>query len=176
MMQRSSGAAESRATHNCRSVFTTRTRGVHPAGRAFGHYVSMAHLQAWRASAVALVLTACSAADSPIASLASVQLCTLIGFSSFIEVDTSGTGWEVSELCLDGDCSVPPPVSDIPADYSYRLTLRSADGESIERNGVVRTESFRVNGTGCDPVTANAVLVVASSGAVTAKPMSLAHP
>jgi hypothetical protein len=132
----------------------------------------MAHPQAWRASAVALVLVACSATDSPIASLASVQLCTLIGFSSFIEVDTSGTGWEVTELCLDGDCSVPPLVSDDPADYSYRLTLRNADGESIQRDGVVRTESFRVNGAGCNPVTANAVLVVDSHGAVTAKPRS----
>lgn len=158
--------------HNCRSVFTTGTRCVYPASAHFGHYASVTHPQTWRASAVALVLVACSATDSPIATLASVQGCTAIGFSSFIEVDTSGTGWQVSELCLDGDCSVPPLVSDVPADYSYRLKLRNPDGESIVRDGVVRTESYRVNGVGCDPVTANAVLVVDSSGTVTGKPMS----
>ena len=91
---------------------------------------------------------------------------------SYVGVDVSESGWQLSELCLDNDCSLPPLVRDQPAEYAYRLTLRNADGASIQHDGIVRTKSYRVNGEGCRPVTANAVLVVDASGAVSVRYLS----
>ena len=91
---------------------------------------------------------------------------------SYVGVDVSGSRWQLSELCLNNDCSIPPLVSDQPADYAYRLTLWNADGTSIQRKGAVRTKSYRINGEGCGPVTANAVLVVDAIGTVSVRYLS----
>ena len=88
-------------------------------------------------------------------------------------METSGSGWNISDFCLDDVCSsTSRVVTDQPADYSYRLALWSTDGASIQRDGVVHTKSYRVNGEGCEPVTANAVLVVGASGVVTVQYLS----
>ena len=63
-------------------------------------------------------------------------------------------------------------VGDQPADYTDPLALWNTDGDSIQRDGIVHTKSYRVNGEGCEPVTANAVLVIDASGVVTVRYLS----
>jgi len=112
----------------------------------------------------------------------SFQDCTAIGMDSAISVDVP-VGWVVNELCIDGACQTPiepsqqsmpdetPPwqIDDDPASYSYRLSVTAPDGSSVVREGVVATEEYRVNGPGCDPVTANATLVLDDAGVVTVR-------
>jgi hypothetical protein len=102
--------------------------------------------------------------------------------SSSIGIDVP-VGWVVDELCIDGACrkpidpsqptppdETPPPpwqIDDDPASYINRLSATSPDGTSIVREGVVDTEEHRVNGPGCDPVTANATLQLDDAGVVT---------
>ena len=94
-------------------------------------------------------------------------------WESLVTVETSGSGWNVSEFCLDDTCSSTlRVVGDQPADYTYRLALWNTDGDSIQRGGIVHTKSYRVNGEGCEPVTANAVLVIDASGGVTVRYLS----
>jgi hypothetical protein len=92
-------------------------------------------------------------------------------------------GWMVDEMCINGECQNPidpsqrvPPqetprlswkVDDDPASYTYRLNATSPDGSPVVREGVVETEEFRANGPGCDPVTANATLLLDDTGVVT---------
>lgn len=94
-------------------------------------------------------------------------------------------GWIVDELCIDGACHTPmdpsrptppdepppPPwqIGDDPDSYTYRLSITLPDGTSIVREGVVETEEYRVNGPGCDPVTANATLLLDDTGVVTVR-------
>ena len=94
-------------------------------------------------------------------------------------------GWVVDEMCIDGACQTPidpseqvPPdetlrlswqIDDDPASYAYRLSATSPDGSTVFREGVVETNEHRVNGPGCDPVTANATLVLDDTGVVTVR-------
>lgn len=92
-------------------------------------------------------------------------------------------GWMVDEMCVNGECQTPtdpsqwvppqePPrlswqVDDDPASHSYRLNATSPDGSPVVREGFVETETFRVNGPGCGPVTANVTLLLDDTGVVT---------
>ena len=91
--------------------------------------------------------------------------------------------WVVDEMCVDGVCQTPidssqwvppdvPPLlswqmDDDPASYTYLLNATQPDGSPVVREGVVETNEYRVNGPGCDPVTANATLVLDDTGGVT---------
>ena len=91
--------------------------------------------------------------------------------------------WVLDEMCVDGSCQMPidssqrtPPdatpllswqMDDDPASYTYRLSATTPDGSPVVREGVVETKEYRVNGLGCDPVTANATLVLDDTGGVT---------
>jgi len=91
--------------------------------------------------------------------------------------------WVVDEMCIDGACQTPidpsqqvppggtPPLSwqidDDPASYTYQLSATSPDGSTVLREGVVETKEHRVNGPGCDPVTARATLELDDTGVVT---------
>jgi hypothetical protein len=110
--------------------------------------------------------------------------CDAVGMSSTIGIEVP-VGWVVDELCIDGACQTPidpsqptppdetppPPwqIDDDPDSYTYRLSTTSPDGTSIVREGVVETEEYRVNGPGCDPVTANATLLLDDTGVVTVR-------
>ena len=109
-----------------------------------------------------------------------------MGMSSVIGIEVP-VGWVVDELCIDGACQTPidpsqptppdetspPPwqIDDDPDSYTYRLSTTSPDGTSTVREGVVETEEYRVNGPGCDPVTANATLILDDTGVVTVQPV-----
>lgn len=103
-----------------------------------------------------------------------------MGMSSAIGIELP-VGWVVDEVCIDDACQTPidpsqpvppdetPPwqIDDDSASYTYRLIATSPDGASVVREGVVETEEHRVNGAGCDPVTANATLLLDDTGVVT---------
>ena len=120
---------------------------------------------AWRACALAtalLTVGACSARE-----------CSAVGAVSQVDVRLPDRKWQLVGLCLDGhgcaDANAPVAVlvAAKPADYTYRLTVRRADGTTLDRSGAVRTVAYRVNGAGCDPLTATATLVVGPQGDVT---------
>jgi hypothetical protein len=99
--------------------------------------------------------------------------CTLAVLSSGIGLVVEDTGWTVVEFCINEDCSpTSETVSDEPDDYVYRLSLRRPEGSIIEHDGVVETRPHRVNGEGCPPLTANAVLTVDNAGTVTISHLS----
>ncbi len=107
------------------------------------------------------------------------QACTLAGSRS--TVDSLGLGSvEITELCVDDACrsrnpgdplEIAVPISDEPADHAYRLTFINDDGQARTVEGTVKTEEFRANGPGCEPVTANATLTVDDNGDV-----EVSHP
>ena len=85
------------------------------------------------------------------------RACTEVGRSSFIGLNVEDPDWTVVEFCINGDC--PPTsetVSDEPDAYAYRFSLRGPNGSTIERDGVVETRPYRINGEGCPPLTADA--------------------
>lgn len=115
--------------------------------------------------------------------LSAVALCTFSGCSghdchemgalSNVRIEVP-EGWSVNQFCVDAAClgaaAVVPngvAVDDKPGTHLYRLTVGAPDGSETKREGNVDTEKYRVNGPGCDPVTANATLVVAADGTIT---------
>lgn len=100
--------------------------------------------------------------------------CTLVGMESSVGVSLPSSSWRLVQFCVDDHCvsdASTIEVDDDPADYSYRLEAVDPAGSEIRRDGTVSTESFRVNGAGCDPRTANATVTLASDGTVT-----ISHP
>jgi hypothetical protein len=108
--------------------------------------------------------------------------CTEVGFQSGVGVSLPNASWRLVEFCIDATCdeAVVPhpdgrsimgliPVGDDPEEYAYRLTAVKPDGDEVSRRGVVQTETYYMNGKGCDPETANADLVLAPDGSVTVR-------
>ena len=94
-----------------------------------------------------------------------------------VRVSLPDATWVVTELCVDDVCVTAdvvgsqmyvPVSSDSPSSYPYRLALTTPDGRDLQFSGTVKTERYRVNGPGCEPVTANAVLKVGADGQLTA--------
>jgi len=102
--------------------------------------------------------------------------CSSVGYVSGVEVQLPAGAWSLSEFCVDDHCLSDAALSansrfvdlvDEPAEYSWRIRLVQPDGTELARQGTVTTKSVRLNGAGCSPVTANAVLVVDEAGVVT---------
>ena len=101
--------------------------------------------------------------------------CQKMGAVSNVHIELP-EGWSVNQFCVDAACLgadvlVPNGVTvdDKPGTHMYRFTVVAPDGSETKREGNVDTEKYRVNGPGCDPLTANATLVVAADGTVTAE-------
>ena len=102
------------------------------------------------------------------------QDCTAVGFTSYVGVALPSTGWSVREFCVDDECQDAVTLSqgnafrhvdDEPREYDVRLTVADPDGRSFTMNQPVGTQPYRVNGPGCDPLTANALITVSPDGA-----------
>lgn len=85
---------------------------------------------------------------------------------SNVSVQTGRTT-EVIEFCIEDECAEPGVVTiavdDEPASYQYRVVVET-HGERIDTAGTVATESFELNGPGCEPRTANAIVKIAPDG------------
>lgn len=96
---------------------------------------------------------------------ACTKACKQVGYSSNVQVELPGAGWSVASLCLDGACGANPViVDDSPATYRYELTVASPTGEESIYKGELETKEFELNGKGCDPKTANAILRIEAGG------------
>lgn len=111
---------------------------------------------------IALALAGCGSRD-----------CTLVGFQSGVQMQVPSRLWGVAEFCINEQCLRNDldgtgfiPVGDEPATYSFRLRVVSPGGEEIVREGTVETRRYEINGSGCDPITANAVVRVGDDGEV----------
>ena len=101
--------------------------------------------------------------------------CTVVGYASSVGVSLPSSEWTLSEFCVDDDClgrfqmgqRHAVLVDDDPDDHTYRLVAVDPEGVVVRRAGVVRTESYWVNGEGCEPRTANATLVIGGDGRIT---------
>jgi hypothetical protein len=98
--------------------------------------------------------------------------CSVVGFSNRVLVELPA-GWTTVGFCVGGRCAdelVPPGPSVVvggePAEYDFTLTAIDPTGARIVRSGSVRTEAYRVNGSGCEPVTADATLSLATDGSI----------
>lgn len=117
--------------------------------------------------AFAIIMAGCTGSRS----------CTVIGSTSHVGFALPARDWTLTEFCVDEECLAPSElhagslirVDDEPADYEYRLVAIDPSGETVRHSGEVRTKPFRVNGPGCGPLTANAVLVVRDDGSVTVR-------
>lgn len=105
------------------------------------------------------------------------QDCSSVGYQSGVSITLPTRQWVLAEFCVDTLCLPPEAlrgadgfiaVQDKPAEYSWRVRVVMPDGAEVAHEGTVRTTSFRGNGAGCDPLTANAVLTVKADGEVTA--------
>ena len=102
-----------------------------------------------------LLLGACGSED-----------CTTIGATSEVQFDAP-TGWTFAKVCLNTDCLTDqgaqvsiPALTDKARDYQYKYTVVDADGVSHDGRGNLVTQQFRINGKGCGPVTANAIVTI----------------
>lgn len=102
-----------------------------------------------------VLLGACSSKD-----------CTTAGASSEVQF-VLPAGWSFTKVCLDTDCVTDqsgdvriPALTDKARDYQYKYTVVDADGVSHDGRGNLVTQPFRVNGKGCGPVTANAIVTI----------------
>ncbi|MEM7285957.1 MAG: hypothetical protein AAF480_06360 [Actinomycetota bacterium] len=93
--------------------------------------------------------------------------CNAEGSASSVSVEV-GPSVDIVRLCIDDVCDPSNEVfvPDEPDTYGYELTV-VIDGDERIIGGEVETREFRVNGPGCDPVTANAVLRVSADRSVT---------
>ncbi len=115
----------------------------------------------------ATFMTACTSSRS----------CTVVGYRSDVQVQLPTPAWSVSEFCVDEECVAGSdahryasiPVDDDPATHTYRLVAIDPSGETVRHSGEVQTKSFRANGPGCEPRTANAILVIGDDGSVTVR-------
>lgn len=103
--------------------------------------------------------------------------CLATSIDSFVKVELPSDGWAVERFCLDDDCSalVGPTavlsVDSAPTTYDLRLDLIGPNGATFEVATPAETFEYRVNGAGCEPQTANAVIVVADDGSVSVRPL-----
>ncbi len=105
------------------------------------------------------------------------QDCNSAGFASGFSISLPSRSWGLAEFCIDEE-SLPPAslpngdgfieVGDEPAEYDFRVRLVKPDGTEVTQEGTVRTVPFRGNGKGCEPLTANAVVMVNEDGTATA--------
>lgn len=92
-----------------------------------------------------------------------------------MQIQLPNRQWGLAEFCVDGQClatealasgDVMVELGDEPAEYSYRVRVVKPDGTEILREGTAATRPFRGNGAECNPLTANAVLIVNANGDV----------
>jgi hypothetical protein len=90
-----------------------------------------------------------------------------------VRVEVPSRLWRVAEFCVDEQCLPDAgdgegfiPVADVPTTYSFRIRVVRADGGEIVREGAVETKPYEINGSGCDPIRANAVVRVGEDGEV----------
>lgn len=113
---------------------------------------------------LALAVGACGSKD-----------CSSVGYQSGVGIQVPTRLWGVAEFCVDDRCLGADEgsqegiilVGDKPAEYSFHLRVVNPDGQEIVREGTVATKPYRGNGSGCDPLTANAVVRVGEDGVVT---------
>lgn len=104
------------------------------------------------------------------------QDCASVGYQSGVQLQVPTRLWSIAEFCIDDQC-LPSDASldgagfidvkDEPARYTFRLRVVNPDGQEVVREGTVETKPYRGNGSGCDPLTANAVVRVGEDGDVT---------
>jgi hypothetical protein len=105
--------------------------------------------------------------------------CDLIGQESGVGLQVPNSEWNIVELCVDDTCVTGRPrdpgvvvaVDDEPGEHRYRFSVLAPSGATVQDEGRLRTEEYRVNGPGCPPVTANATIAISDSGDV-----SVTHP
>lgn len=102
--------------------------------------------------------------------------CLTTTLSSFVEVEVPTSAWTVERFCLDDRCAsdlglTNLSVDDEPRRYELLLDVVDPDGRVHQVRTQVEAIRYWVNGEGCDPATANAVIEVAVDGSVSVRPL-----
>lgn len=115
---------------------------------------------------------------APVASIALLaacggeQACSQADFISMVEARVDPAFGSLSRFCIEqvGCDGKTVAVSDDPSTYKYSIEIVTPEGETATIDGVLATEHYSLNGEGCPPVTANALVVVSASGIAAAGP------
>lgn len=109
-----------------------------------------------------VLLGACSSTD-----------CKTAGATSEVQF-VLPDGWSFAKVCLNTNCLTDqsgdvriPALTDKARDYQYKYTVVDAEGVSHDGRGNLVTQQFRINGKGCGPVTANAIVTIADDASST---------